>query len=294
MAACCSSIGSATTLVAKIVGSSAMTDTASSSRSISSTTSSEAAAPASTATCISRGSKPGSVNRTTYSAAGSMSKTKRPSSPVTCSRAAGSGPPVTATLTPGRAPPPTSVTDPSIAPVVCARVRGAGSSVDAARRPAARAVGSGERGDDVIGTSSGTRGMVPNAFMAPWPGALEGSETRTGERPHASPCPLHRSGSSCRLSGCRQGDHVRALFCDIFVARSLVEGSGRGVARRGLPAGTCRRSPAGESTVPKRSSAASNRGAQYRNRYDSFVKNARLVCRRAVVGKRTASNRSPC
>ena len=314
MAACCSSIGSATTLVAKIVGSSAMTDTASSSRSISSTTSSEAAAPASTATCISRGSKPGRVNRTMYSAAGSMSKTKRPSSPVTCSRAAGSGPPVTATLTPGRAPPPTSATEPSIAIRSSApALRGAGSSAVAARNPADQGGGLCENGasgvviEDLLGHQAFAKpvaGPGHTSSALPWRRCFAAKVARrwTGDRATAAACGLP-SGPVRHASvrGSRPGDYLPgADFAGHFAASAaFVDGIPnlrQGVTRRkSTVAGTCRRADGEadrtEVTFQQRRSGAT---AQYRNRYDSFVKNARLVCRRAVVGNRTASNRSPC
>ena len=175
MAACCSSIGSATTLVAKTVGSSAITDTASISRSISSTTASGASAPSPTATGISCVSKPERVNCTTYSAAGSPSKTKPPSSPVTVSRPTGSRSPVTATVTPGRAPPPASATEPAIEPPGCALAAGAANSVDAASTAAASrgraAVGAAAparespawRGRRTIGRESGLPRSCPSA-----------------------------------------------------------------------------------------------------------------------------------
>ena len=114
---CWSTIGSATTLVAKIRGSSATTVIDSINRSISSTTSSETVAPASTDTGTSRVSKPGSTRRTTWLPAETFSKAKRPSGPVTRGAPVGARAPVSDTATPGNAPPPESIAVPSMVPV---------------------------------------------------------------------------------------------------------------------------------------------------------------------------------
>ncbi len=117
-----------------------------------------------------------------------MSKTKRPSRPVTCSRPAGRSAPVRATVTPGSAPPPMSVTDPSIDPVACASASGIGRSIDAARMPAIGAV-RGRRNSDVMGNLV-TAGASVMAYAC--------SAVRSG-------VPLADGGSSLSVNG-RGGD----------------------------------------------------------------------------------------